>query len=133
MFTTSELADWLAPLADIDRNYFYSDDQNLDEIEQDTAVVLSLRGGGSAILERTYDRPTVQVQLRGPQFDPGTAEAMAHAIDDALLAPTITEIGTTRVISLDRLGGPPTSAGRDGAHRNLFTCSYTFQAARTTF
>lgn len=132
MFTTSDLAEWLSDVADITAN-FYFDGQDLGEVQEDEAVVLTLRGGGSTILERTFDRPTLQVLTRGPQFDPDGAEKLAQSIDDALMAPTITTIGETRVISIDQLGGPPALLTRDSAHRNIFTCSYTFQSARTVF
>lgn len=132
MFTTSELAEWLTDVADITAN-FYFDGQDLAEVQEDEAVVLTLRGGGPAILERTFDRPTLQVITRGPQNDPQGAEALAQSIDDALMAPTITVIGSTRVITIDQLGGPPALLTRDSARRNVFTCSYTFQAARTVF
>jgi hypothetical protein len=131
MFLASELATWLT-----DRGInaeFYSDGQSWEDIEQDVGVILAIRPGAPTILERTYDRPTVQVTLRGPQNDPDGAEKLANAIDDALLAPTVTTIGETRVISIDRLGGGPASVGRDPGRRDLFTCSYTFQSARTVF
>jgi hypothetical protein len=131
MFLSSELATWLTD-AGIDTPMYY-DGQNLAEIEQDSAVVLSLTGGGPTILERTFDTPTVQVISRGAQFDPTSAETLAYAIDDVFLAPTSTVIGTTKVIAIDRVGGPPRLLQRDAARRNVFTCNYIFQAARTTF
>lgn len=131
MFLASELADWLEN-AGIEAN-FYFEGQALADIEQDVAVIIAKRGGGPTILERTFDRPTVQVTVRGPQNDPEAAESLAMAIDDALMTPAITTIGTTRVISIDRLGGDPASGPRDSARRDTFTCSYTFQAARTIF
>jgi hypothetical protein len=131
MFATSDLAAWLAD-AGISAA-FYFDGQDLTHIEQDVAVVLALRGGGPTILERTFDRPTVQVLTRGAQRDPQGTEALVASIDNALMAVTVTTIGETRVISLDRLGGPPSLLSRDTANRDIFTCSYTFQAARTVF
>ena len=131
LFRTSELADWLTD-ADIDAP-FYFDGQDLAEIEQDIAVVLTLHGGGPTLLERTYDTPTLQVLTRGPQFDPKGAEDLAFAIDDALLGATVTTVGVTRVISIDRVGGPPSLLARDSARRNVLTANYIFQSARTVF
>lgn len=132
MFLASELADWLVDQGITGVN-FYSDDVAWADVEQDVGVILSIRSGGPTILERTYDRPTFQISLRGPQNDPDAAESLANQIDDALMGVTITTVGATRVISIDRLGGGPASAGQDGARRNLFVCSYTFQSARTVF
>lgn len=131
MFRTSELADWLQD-AGIDADLYF-DGQDLGEIEQDIAVVLTLHGGGPTLLERTYDTPTLQVLTRGPQNDPGGAEDLAFAIDDALLAVAVTTVGNTRVISIDRLGGPPSLLTRDNARRNILTANYVFQSARTVF
>lgn len=131
MFRSSELAAWL-DAAGI-KELMYYDGQDLGEVEQDLAVVLTLRGGGPSLNERTFDTPTLQVITRGSQNDPKSAEDLAFKVDDALLIPDRTVIGETYVASIDRLGGPPSLLQRDTARRNIFTCNYFFQSARMTF
>jgi uncharacterized protein YceK len=131
MFRSSELAGWLATAGVTASMEF--DGQSLADIQQDVVVVLSLTGGASSILERTFDNPTVQVISRGQQMDPDSAEDLAYQIDQALLLPASTVIGTTKVIGIDRIGGPPRLLQRDRAHRNIFTCNYIFTVARSTF
>lgn len=131
MFRSKELGAWLQD-AGISAPFEY-DGQDLAEIEQDTVVVLTLSGGAPTSNERTIENPTVQITSRGAQFDPDSAEDLAWAIDDALLLPTSTTIGTTKVISIDRVGSPPRLLTRDAARRNVFVCNYIFTAGRTNF
>lgn len=104
------------------------------EVQQDCAAILSLAGGGPTLYERTFDTPTVQVQVRGPQNDPATAEALAYELDQALLTPAgVFDVGPTRVIASDRFGGPPRLLLRDAARRSIFVATYIFTTARTSF
>jgi hypothetical protein len=131
MFLMSELASWLDAAGISTPMYF--DGQDWDEILEDQAVILTPTGGPPSLDERTFDQPTVQILTRGSQFDPGSAEKLAASVDDAILLPASTFIGTTYVSSMDRLGGPPRLLSRDAARRNVFSCNYIFQAARSTF
>lgn len=130
MLTEDAVAAWLE--AQGVEAAFYWDGTPWTEIQDAAAVVLTLSGGSASQFERTFDTPTVQVLARGDQNDHAGARALAWQIDDALYraVPPLT-LGTTHVISVTRVGGPPRLLQRDAARRFIFTCNYLFLAART--
>lgn len=102
--------------------------------QPDRMVAVRVTGGGAELGERTRDQPTVQVYTRGLARNDADAQALASAADDALMGiahPLM--IGATRVISVQRLSGPPGFTERDDARRSLYSCSYVLQVARTVF
>jgi hypothetical protein len=132
VLSTADLASWLIAqgiTADIG-----FDGQAWVEILPDQAVLLTLMGGGPELFERTFDTPSVQLLSRGGQMDPTSAEALAWSIDNLLLGavPPI-DIGSTRVIAIERVGGPPRFVQYDAARRRIFSATYIFTAARTIF
>jgi hypothetical protein len=100
----------------------------------DRRVIISGTGGPGESGERTRDALSFQVRTRGRQNVPGDAEQLAWQVDDAIMgAIAPLSINGTRVISIQRQGGPPGFILRDTARRAHFSCNYLFTVARTVF
>lgn len=131
MLTAQAVADWLK-----DRGVdapFHTDGTIPPGIPGRLVVVTKLGGPGESG-ERTRDTLSFQVRTRGNQNDPVSAEALAGQVDDVFMAavPPVS-IDGTRVISIQRQGGPPGFMLRDDARRGNFACSYLLETMRTTF
>jgi hypothetical protein len=99
----------------------------------DQVVLIDFTGGLSSTYEMLFDRPALRLTVRGSQSDPASAEALAEAVDDALLnAPPPLAIGGKHVTSIQRLSGPPAFVGLDSesARRPVFQATYIAEAAR---
>jgi hypothetical protein len=123
MFTVTDFGTWLAtlgittPVADY---YFLPP-------SPDQLVLVALSGGqGLMTEEAAIDRGSVNVRCRSLQRQPDTGSTLANQVDSALLAASfgVNLVGTTEVIAITRLGGPPTFAGTDEAYRSTYSASY---------
>lgn len=94
-------------------------------------IVLTRYGGPGEDLEGVTDRISWQVRVIGKQGDGGynDAEAIADAIDIALLSVHSHQDGTEGVISIQRVGGAPNPLEKDNAERTHFICSYIVETA----
>lgn len=129
MLSTADVRDWLAPLIEGQQVEITTDGYVPDK--PDRLVVLTIMGGGPPINEGLFERPTLQVRVRGNQRDPDDAEALAKAVDDALIETVPAGlIGGRQVRLIWYLGGPPVYAGTDPAFRREFICNYTVDVAR---
>jgi hypothetical protein len=129
--TTDEIASWLQAHGITDK---ISTDGHVPT-QPDRLHVVSKTGGPGEKRERSFDVISVQVLTRGKQRSPSDAEARAGAVDDVFLGvvPPLT-IGTTRVISIMRSGGPPTFVTREpNSGRVTMACTYLLECARTVF
>jgi hypothetical protein len=98
----------------------------------DRVITVIRAGGGPTTIERAYDTPQMQVVSRGAQADATSAEVVADRVDDLLLgAVPPVQMGGHRVISIERLGGPPMAFDRDEGRRTLMSCSYILRTARS--
>lgn len=98
----------------------------------DRVVTVIRAGGAPTTIERAYDTPQMQVVARGAQADATSAGVVADRVDGLLLgAVPPVSMGSHRVISIDRLGGPPMDFDRDDGRRTLFSCNYTLRVARS--
>lgn len=93
-----------------------------------------LFGGGPTLRERTYDQAQVQILTRGEQANPADAETFAAQVDDALMGavPPLLMSGR-RVVSIDRLAGPPQRLEVDDGRRTVMVTNYILQTARDVF
>lgn len=107
-------------------------EQELPEMP-DEVVLIELSGGLSSTYEMLFDRPAVRVTVRGKQGDPDSAEALAEAVDNALLTDAPISLGGKHVTTLQRLSGPPNFVGLDergGGRRTILQASYIPEVAR---
>lgn len=128
--TAQALADWLQTHG-VDAAF--STDGTIPSMP-DRLVVVTATGGIGEVGERVRDVVSYQFRVRGRQRVNADAEQLAQAVDDALMGavPPLT-IGGTRVISIQREGGPPSFIQRDDGGRIHFAANYLIQIARTTF
>ena len=100
----------------------------------DRVCAIALFGGGPTKLERVLDVVQVQVTCRGRQASPADAEAFAEQVDDVLMAATFPFLmGIRRVVSLDRLGGPPARVDVDAGRRQIMVANYMLSVGRLVF
>lgn len=100
----------------------------------DEVVFIELTGGLSSTYEMLFDRPAIRVTVRGGQGDQASAQALAEAIDNAMLTEGPLTIGGKHVTNLQRLSGPPAYLGMDartGARRPIYQVSYIPEVSRT--
>lgn len=67
-----------------------------------------------------------QIRTIGEQFDYESAEDLALAIDAGLQSLGTTDVQGLRLVTVYRVGGPPTPLMEDDAQRHHFVCSYLF-------
>lgn len=111
-----------APIADLE----------LPELP-DEAVLVEVISGLSSTYEMAFDRPAIRVTVRGKQGSQASAQALAGAVDNALLSPAPIAIGGKHVTNLQRLTGPPGYVGMDarsGARRPVYQATYVPEIAR---
>lgn len=88
-------------------------------------VVLTVTGGPGLLTEEAlFDGRSFQARCAGEQNNYDSAENLAMAVDSAFRLATGTVDGT-RVLSLERSGGPPSVLMVDDADRHHFVASYT--------
>lgn len=95
-------------------------------------VTVTLVSGAGFSHEGVTDDKVFQVRARGLDHDPGSAEALALYIDEAVLKADVpTDVGTKRVVACYRFGNPPSplSATPDNAHRWEYIANYLFRVA----
>jgi hypothetical protein len=128
--TTDEVKTWLEGLGIAEA---FSTDGEVPAMP-DRIVVLTLTGGPGERRERSFDVVSVQTLVRGGQRSAADGEALAAAVDNAFMgAVPPVEVGSTRVISIARAGGPPAHVSNDASYRRLFSCSYLLECARSVF
>lgn len=91
-------------------------------------IIATPYGGPGVDTDGVTDRMSWQFRVIGRQSDYESAETMARAIDTALLSlPSSRITNGPWVISVTRIGGPPSTLLRDNAKRTHFICSYIFE------
>lgn len=108
-------------------------DENLQKVNNDAIVFLTVGAGAGLHLDNLFDRPFITVEVVGPQNDYDGAESLALALDLALLAFEVpfswgVANDASRSLSVTRTGGRPTLGVKDTADRYHFTCSYITEA-----
>jgi hypothetical protein len=131
---TQAVAAFLVAADVIEDQSVFFEGEEWPEIGQDVALVIDQVPGVGELYERTYDGIGIQIQSRGGQEDPAGAEELATAVDNAVLAPpSAFTMGAFRVLSTQRIGGPPRLLSIDPSHRRVFSANYLFTVARTQF
>lgn len=96
----------------------------------DEMIFATALGGAGDARERLFERPGVQIRVRGRQNDHASAEALAGQVDEAFMAVTYpVTIAGRHVASIQRLGGLPALVARDDARRSVLSASYIFDIA----
>lgn len=128
----NELAGFLAA-GGVTAPFIYDARPWVDVPAPDLMVQLNPKAGPGFSLERELDTMAVQIECRGAQNDPDSAEALAWQIDEVLCAPAPpVEIGPgttnglyTTARDIDRAGTPALAAW-DPSLRSYFVCVYRF-------
>lgn len=98
----------------------------------DEVVTVAVQPGLSSTYEYLFNRPAIRIRIRGKQGDRGSAEAIAAAVDAAMLTPKPVVIGGKHVTSIQRFSGPPGFVGVDSrnARRSILEATYIPEIAR---
>lgn len=100
----------------------------IQDFSPDTMVILTVGGGPGLDSEELFDRGGVQARTIGPQHDYNGAEALAQAVDKAMIALDHSQqINGKRLLSVLRTGGSPTLLLKDDGDRYQFTCNYIWE------
>lgn len=93
----------------------------------DLMVVASIDGGLGLQLDGVLDNVSWQIKVMGNQNIYADAEQLAEDIDKVFMSfsPGQTVAGL-RIITIYRVGGPPSHFIVDSAERTQFVCSYYF-------
>lgn len=93
-------------------------------------VVLAVGNGAGMTTERLFDQVFINVSIWGKQGSYESAEALALAVDKALLSvESPAMVGSTRVLYITRSGGRPQLVEFDASDRYHFTCTYIAEAS----
>lgn len=102
-----------------------SGDLVVQKLSPQRIIFATVGGGAGLTLEQLFDRPFITIRTVGRQGSYDDAEALAWAVDTALLQFVSNGvIGSAPITYLTRTGGAPTLLLKDSADRYHFTCSY---------
>lgn len=105
-------------------------DTGVQDLTPDTMCIITLSGGPGLDSEELFDQVGVQIRAIGPQQDYASAEALAQAIDKALVSiDTSQAINGKHTLSIIRSGGAPSLLLIDDGDRYHFTCNYIWEVA----
>jgi len=119
------LTQWLAAQVGLDPGNVFIGPYVPDEPA--LALIVTLNGGLEPRAEGAIDVPGFQVRMRGEPEDYASAEALARAVDVALMSASMVDIGDTTVLAFSRTGGPPDPDPPDNGDRTTFVCNYLSQ------
>lgn len=88
-------------------------------------VFIAIGNGAGLTAEQLFDQPFITIRAYGKQNNYDDAEALAYAIDRALLSVNSNAlVGTAKTLYITRTGGPPVLLEFDVADRYAFQCTY---------
>ncbi len=125
MWTTTTIIGWLEGLGvTVPLKPGTGDTREWDLL--DRVGIVTPTAGPGLFLEGAADTSGFQLRIRGAQNNPHDAETTALDADRRILtARTPVLVGSTRLLSVTRAGGRPTSLpSPDTAGRTEFTCTY---------
>lgn len=102
----------------------------------DRQIGITIYGGTGFTEEQAFDNIAVQFHIRGDANDDSDALALAWQIDYALIPPPLASpvtpgsVGTQRVLTISRTGGPPAKFAQDQSRRSHYSGNYLFKVAR---
>lgn len=96
----------------------------LEDGEPDGYVLLTRYGGAGMQVDGAIDTFGWQVRVISNQFDYGSGEGVADAIDIEFISTFSGDINGLHVVEIARVGGPPSVLMVDDGNRHHFVCSY---------
>lgn len=90
-------------------------------------LIVSPNAGAGTTTDDLFDQPFFQVRSVGQQGDYADAEALAFAVDSMLFSTAGVQMGATRTLRSQRVGGGPSLLVYDEADRYHFVGTYLIE------
>lgn len=91
----------------------------------------AVRAMGASLTAPLFERPTLNVWVRGPRQGTETGRMMAQRVHEKLDGAFDLVLGGVRYAKIEALGGPPFLDEQDRNERDTFVCSYIVTKQRS--